>query len=419
MEFSNKRPFSQWRKDVVQSKRQKKLDEKQRKKDQFLSDEILYKKIGSSEVYNDTSTEVTYDWGSIISPAVLSSYHETRKLKSLKTLTAMKIAENEHLLNVNILKSSSWQVWKLVWLFIASWRRDSFLIFQLFASVFGNEDQFECHPNVTNQIIPKKSVILKTTLPNSTHHRVERFFSNIRISSFVSSLNSCQFDNMIVLEIAKPMSYDDLIFLTNLKNLTALKIGRMSSIPDPVIARWCSSIKAGKWAKLQILSLPMTSQASFMKLQGCAKDGKLMYLEMQSKTITNIERDWKAVDYDSWDLVKEPVLDKMSWGLKAQTILRKFKVANHTLTPNAKSILLDFNIVNHSFNVNCKEAESEYEQVWKLGELVGHTQAMVLKAKPVAALKENGEVRTKPKNIGKKVISKTLIKGNLKAFFAL
>lgn len=431
---------SKWRQQVDQDtkrRRSKENDDQNNKtgwakKNPFITTEEQYKKIGSSEVYNDSSTEATYDWGSTISSAVLSSSFETSNLKSLKKLSAMKIAENERHLTVSILRTSGWNSWKDVWYYLSSWRRDSFLLFQMFATVFSQEEHFQCHPNVMNQMLPKRNVILKTTHPNSTNHRVERLFSNVRISTFVRSLNSFHFDNLVILEITKPMTYDDMVHLTNISNLTALKVGRINSIPDPVIARWCSSIKSGKWQKLQMLSLPLTSQASLIKLQQCAKDSNLLYLEVQSKTVSNIERDWKEVDYQNWEMIKDQSLNRLStWGMKVQSVLKKYKVpGGHSVQTTKNTIWLDFNIVNHTYIDKYKLVECEYEQLWKLGDISGYNEALVLKNRPIKStttrpahgISEGTSVNSKPQRgtVMKRGIAKKNLKvRNFESFFAL
>ncbi|ODV70580.1 uncharacterized protein CYBJADRAFT_187448 [Cyberlindnera jadinii NRRL Y-1542] len=428
MELQNptrSRTFQRWRKQVDNDRKRKRSEKDDGKKDwkrnKFITVEEQFKAIGSSNMYNDTSTEANYEWGSVISPVVLSSRDEQRTLKSLKTLSAMKIAENQNLLSSSMLKSSSWQVWKLVWEYISLWRRDSFQTFELFASNFSKEAQFMCHPFVTNQVLAKKDMILKSSLPNETRHRVERVFGNIRFSNFVTTMNSLTFDNMVMLEINKPMKYDELIHLTNLTNLMALKIGRLTTIPDLVLDRWCTCIKAGKWKNLQVLSLPLESQGALCKLQKIAASCKLLYIEVTGKTIVNIQRDWKDLDLINWTVTNDRAMENLPWGIKAQTIMKKYKITNHTKLPSPSTILLDFHVVNHTYIGKFKDLESEYDQLWSLRGLTGFSQAIVLNDKAVPEITATairpGSVQHSGAGTKKPTIVKKLQVRNLKSFF--
>ncbi|CDR40240.1 CYFA0S04e06678g1_1 [Cyberlindnera fabianii] len=358
---------------------------KDRKKDQqkdtySAPPEVLYKQIGSAGLaYVDKSTEASYNWLTKTYP--LPKGEQTKNMRSLKDICAMKVAERAHNLNSIHLQSVTWSVMRRVWHYICLYHQDSFIIFQLFASVFSKELTFQCHPTVASLPLPKKSVILKNTLPNSNNHRVERLFANVRISQFVHSLNSSPFSHLTILELSKPMTTDDLSYLTNITHLTALRVSRVSQLPDQVVSRWCSALKSGKWTKLKMLSMPLIEQGSFRKLQNVASWCTLTCLEVQTKTVFNMQREWKDVDWDDWKLIDAEgrEMEKLSWGMKAQAFIRKYNLPDSGVEMERDVIWLDFNVMNHVFaDREYDTTEGQFDHMWKLGEVMSYTQTMVL-----------------------------------------
>ncbi|CCH41730.1 hypothetical protein BN7_1269 [Wickerhamomyces ciferrii] len=405
-----------WRNLYLALKRKKEAKEKP-KEPIFKTEDDLFKRIGSG---SDYSTEYFYPWSTVHSNYMLDKEDEPLQMRSLKDICAIEIAQNHDMINQELLRSGNWSIWNLVWKYIIRWRRDNFKTFQIFADVFSGQKGFECHDELRSYPDSRYKTLVSSTLPNNKSHRIERLYGNLKFNGFIRTINHSRFDNLVVLEISKGLNDDDLLQLTNLSNLTALKIVQQDhQLPDTIINSWCSALKSSKWTKLQVLSIPEISQASMIKLQKHAYDTRLLYIEVATiSSRFQPQRDWPDVDTVHWEVLKDRAITERSLGMKFQVLVQKYKIDQRSILPDQKTILLDFNIVDSEFeSLDGISTQRDFDELWNLGEVQGNYTGFILKGIPIKPKIEKRQIEPKAKSVKK-------FKGNpkktsLKSFFDL
>ncbi|ONH67583.1 hypothetical protein BON22_2547 [Cyberlindnera fabianii] len=101
----------------------------------------------------------------------------------------------------------------------------------------------------------------------------------------------------------------------------------------------------------------------------------------RTKTVFNMQREWKDVDWDDWKLIDAEgrEMEKLSWGMKAQAFIRKYNLPDSGVEMERDVIWLDFNVMNHVFaDREYDTTEGQFDHMWKLGEVMSYTQTMVL-----------------------------------------
>ncbi|ODQ61251.1 hypothetical protein WICANDRAFT_77893 [Wickerhamomyces anomalus NRRL Y-366-8] len=368
-----------WRDKFLKSKKQK--EKKKDNKPIFVTEDDLFKRIGSG---NDYSTERFYDWNIMLSNHILDKEYEEPKMRSLKDLCAMQIAEHHDLINHELLKNGNWSIWAPVWKYIVRWRRDNFKTFQTFADAFHRSSEFACHGNVRSYPSSRFKTLLSNTAQDTKRHRVERLFSNIKLTNLISNLNNSWFPHLTVLEISKDLQDDELLELTNLTNLTALKITQTNGMKDTIVNSWCSALKSQKWTRLQVLCLPRVSESSLIKLQRQVMNSRLLYIEIETGSSRfNIDKEWPNLDRTHWELIKERSIIEQPLALKFQSLLLLQRIENRSLIPTSSTILLDFNILDKEFvDYGGLVSQTEYDSLWNMGEVKGCYLGLLLKKLP-------------------------------------
>lgn len=365
-----------WRDQYLKSKRKK--EAKKDPKLVFKTEDDLFKRIGSADDY---STEAFYDWNIILSNYALNSNDEVPKMRSLKDLCAMKITKHHQLINHELLKTGNWSIWGPVWRYLVRWRRDNYKLFQTFADVFCKESSFACHDNLESYPMTRYRTILSSTSQDAKRHRVERLFSNVKLHHFITFVNGAKFENLAILEIVKDLQDHELIELTNLSNLTALKIVQRTELKDTIINSWCSAMKSQKWTKLQVLCLPRVSESSVGKLQRLASSSRLLYIEPSFESSRfDIRNQWRSLNLNEWDLISEKAIIEQPLGLKLQILLSLNNLKERSIVPSGSTILLDFNIVDIPFLRGSEFiSQGEHDDLWNLGQVRSCSQGLLLK----------------------------------------
>lgn len=341
-------------------------------------EEIRLGKLGSSAQFNDLVLNSNYDWDLITFEDKYTEITRETKVLTLKDICAKEIAKNCNNLTDYLLKDGNWLQWKLVWFYITLLNLDSFKIFNLFATNFYKEASFNCHENINSCPTPKRDSILCSKMINSKNHRIEKLFDNLKLTSFINNLNFNAFENIIILEITSSnLNQNDLLELTNLKNLISLRISKIKP-SDSTIHNWCSSMKSSKWKNLKILSIPEISKLSFIKLQKVTIFSKLFYIELLNSL--DFKKEWPDLDYKNWEIINDISLNRFSWGLKTLATIKKFDI-NETKELENRSIILDFNIINKAFNNDNSWIENN--ELWNFKNPIYKTQSLVLKKREI------------------------------------
>lgn len=403
---------SSWRDQFLKFKRKK--EKKKDLKPVFKTEDDLFKRIGSAD--NDYSTETYYEWHTTLSNYVLSSDDEAPRMRSLRELCAMRIAEHHELINHELLKTGNWSVWHPVWRYLVRWRRDNYKLFQTFVDTFASEAGFASHDALISNPITKYKTILSST-QDAKRHRVERFFSNIKLDHFTNFVNGAKFQNLAILEIVKDLQDQELIELTNLTSLTALKVVQSAELKDTIVNSWCSAIKSHKWTKLQVLCLPRVSESSVVKLQRLATSSRLLYIEISFESSRfDLRKQWKSIDLIHWDLISERSLIEQPLGMKLHVLLSLHKLEERSIVPSESTFLLDFNIVdtpllgNQSFI-----SQRDYDDLWNLGQVRSCSLGLLLKKEPKPQISD----RTVPNGVKRKKANPKSKMASVNSFFDL
>lgn len=211
-------------------------------------------------------------------------------IKSLRLICAKIIASNAECVHPSYFSEATWPCWKLVWEEALLQGTDLPQLFKLFATVFGSERTFSCHPLIDGTIerMPnypaelKRSALLANIIPNHPRHRLENVFSNISIPDFVLFVGS-SVNCAVVIGCSKiaPFSTAALLSLCKISTVSAIDISYNDVVDDQFLhtLNTCLITGTSNLRILRVCGCPAVTTKGILNLLDASETSLLMYLE--------------------------------------------------------------------------------------------------------------------------------------------
>lgn len=344
----------------------KRKHSRKRDNDKYLrsADIPTYGRIGTGQdLFDDKKISNSYAWKYVL-PVADNPIEGTKKVKCVNTLKSIcydTIAKNVKQLDNSLLGQLSWQFWREVWSRLLFSHQDSPAVFNLFASYFSSEADFESHllprgldkevPLSPNDLVYLRNQSLSATLvPGRSNHRLENFFSGVHISDLVTYCHKLAYKPWIILDLSHSLdkySSDNLIQIFNIPNLLALDLSGSNSIDDHYLYKMAiSMITDEKLANLLVLKvnncpnitqeglkkfLKLTEECELFCIESNITLRKKSYMEKFSSIGAQALQHVTIPDYN-WVILPQDsllvILSRLPLALKLHCILKNLRTAS-------------------------------------------------------------------------------------------